>query len=312
MATDDAREVDDLGLAVVVARRHYLQQESKTDIARSLGMSRFKVARLLEAARAAGLIRIEIDDPAHRESLIELGDQVRHRYPSLSHVQVAPGPDARAGGNTAGPLLERLVTSEDVLGLPWARAVHYAVEAIGSLPAIPVVQLCGSLMIHGESTPTDVVRRAATLAGGAAHIFHAPLIMPTAAGAAAVRRQPDVARALSAAADVTIALASVGAWTERASTVHDSCSPEDRQAAADAGVIGETMGVLFDQDGCPLEVPLAERLVTISGERFGSIPRLILMSRGRSRVRATRALLAGHQVSGLVLDAELATALLED
>jgi len=50
----------ELVLQAAVARRHYLQNRSKVEIADELGISRFKVARLLEAARERGLVRIEI------------------------------------------------------------------------------------------------------------------------------------------------------------------------------------------------------------------------------------------------------------
>jgi DNA-binding transcriptional regulator LsrR (DeoR family) len=43
-----------------VARRYYLQEQSKVDIAALLGISRFKVARLLNEAKSTGLVRIEI------------------------------------------------------------------------------------------------------------------------------------------------------------------------------------------------------------------------------------------------------------
>src|ERR687894_332315 len=51
-----------LVLTASVARRYYLDGKSKVEIADELGMSRFQVARLLEAARASGLVRIEITD----------------------------------------------------------------------------------------------------------------------------------------------------------------------------------------------------------------------------------------------------------
>ena len=49
-----------LVLAAEVARRHYLDDKSKIEISGELGISRFQVARLLDLARAAGLIRITI------------------------------------------------------------------------------------------------------------------------------------------------------------------------------------------------------------------------------------------------------------
>src|SRR5215813_5537823 len=46
-----------------VARQFYLEGVSKVDIAEQLGISRFRVARLLDSAREAGMVRIEIGLP---------------------------------------------------------------------------------------------------------------------------------------------------------------------------------------------------------------------------------------------------------
>ena len=43
-----------------VARSYYLDGRSKSDIAAELNISRFRVARLLEASRQSGLVRIVI------------------------------------------------------------------------------------------------------------------------------------------------------------------------------------------------------------------------------------------------------------
>jgi len=47
-----------------VARRFYIDTESKVVIAKRLGISRFTVSRLLEQARSSGLVRIDIRPPA--------------------------------------------------------------------------------------------------------------------------------------------------------------------------------------------------------------------------------------------------------
>src|SRR5246127_2428215 len=50
-------------LAARVARQFYLEGVSKIDIADRLGISRFRVARLLDSARETGMVRIEIGLP---------------------------------------------------------------------------------------------------------------------------------------------------------------------------------------------------------------------------------------------------------
>ena len=53
----------DLQIAAHAARRYYLDDRSKVDIAAELGVSRFKVARLLDLARTEGIVTIKVHDP---------------------------------------------------------------------------------------------------------------------------------------------------------------------------------------------------------------------------------------------------------
>src|ERR1700730_8735078 len=50
-------------LAARVARGFYVEGVSKVDIAGRPGISRFRVARLLDSARESGMVRIEIGLP---------------------------------------------------------------------------------------------------------------------------------------------------------------------------------------------------------------------------------------------------------
>src|ERR1700744_4348673 len=50
-------------LAARAARQFYLEGLSKVDIADRLGISRFRVARLLDAARGSGMVPVEIGLP---------------------------------------------------------------------------------------------------------------------------------------------------------------------------------------------------------------------------------------------------------
>src|SRR2546425_3814353 len=63
MAGLSADRPSEVVLAARVARQFYLDGVSKVDIADRLGISRFRVARLLDSAREAGMVRIEIGLP---------------------------------------------------------------------------------------------------------------------------------------------------------------------------------------------------------------------------------------------------------
>ena len=71
-------------LAARVAREFYIKGVSKVEIAGRLGISRFRVARLLDSALEAGMVRIEIGLPggspgrwAIRRALLRVRAEVR-------------------------------------------------------------------------------------------------------------------------------------------------------------------------------------------------------------------------------------------
>lgn len=301
----------ELELALAVARRSLLGDESKVDIARSLGISRFKVARLLSLAKSSGLVHIEIREPSPSPG--SLAEQLRQRY-RLGECHVVPSVGEQhliaVIGEVAAAALERIVTEDDTLGLPWSRAVHHAVRGLQHLPRVPVVQLTGSLIIPGQSTAFDLVRNVAAITDGVGYAFQAPLIMPTADGADAVRRHEDVRRAMDAIESVTIALCSIGSWSPGASTIYDQIPDPDRESVREAGAVAEVMGILFAEDGGPVSADLGRRLVTIGFEQLRAIPTVIAMSHGIQRAAATRAVLRSGMVDVLLVDDELAVALL--
>src|SRR5215217_5984189 len=79
-----------LVLSASIARRYYLDGRSKLEIAEEFGVSRFKVARLIEAARSSGLVRIEIGQQGLVD--VDLSAQLQARF-GLRHAVVVDAPD---------------------------------------------------------------------------------------------------------------------------------------------------------------------------------------------------------------------------
>ncbi|CCH80006.1 putative transcriptional regulator [Nostocoides japonicum T1-X7] len=302
-------------LVDAVARRHYLLGQSKVDIAHALGISRFKVARLLELAMSSGVVRIEIVGPSGIEPI--LSEELRQRMGLEYAVVVAAegsGRQVREELGAAGAgLVAEIVGPDDVLGLPWSRSVNDVVDRITDLPPVPVVQLSGALVLPDEnSSSPDVVRRAARITGGPGHVFYAPLVLDDAASAAALRRDPAVRDAMRHVSTVTVAVIGVGAWRCGASTIHDLASEQVRRAVADAGAVGEVAGVVFDRMGREIDGPLAQRVVSVTAEQLRRIPHVVAVAHGPAKAGAIAAAVRGHLVTSLVTTADTARVLLEE
>jgi DNA-binding transcriptional regulator LsrR (DeoR family) len=305
----------ELVLTAAVARRYYVDGRSKVDIADEFGVSRFKVARLIDTALASGIVRIEISHPGTVD--VDLSDRVRSRF-ALQYAVVVDTPDIDDAslrqhlGQAAADLLTEILTSEDVLGLAWARSVSAMTTALTRQATTPVIQLTGALPGPAmEDTCVDLVRQAARASGGPAYFFHAPLIVPNAPTARAMRRQPEIARAFAHFSSVTKAVVGVGQWAPGLSTVYDAVDDRDRELMRGLGTFADISGVTVHLDGRLVHGGITERMIGISAEQMRSIPEVIAIAYGVAKAPAVGAAIRSGLVTGLVTHSTLAAALLD-
>jgi DNA-binding transcriptional regulator LsrR (DeoR family) len=321
MAGDSLKGPAELVLATSVARRYYLDGRSKIEIGDEFHLSRFKVARLLEAARTQGLVRIEISYPGSVD--VELSARLQEAF-RLKHAIVVDTHDEDESelrqqlGHAAAELLTEIVTPADVLGLAWARSVSAMATVLQRLPAIPVVQLTGALSRSTESSSSidtdssiDVVRVVARISGGPAYLFFAPFLVPDPVTARALLQQPDVARAFGKIASVTKAVVGIGRWAPGQSTLYEAATEGERERLQRQGVRVDMAGVFLDTEGQPMPTTLNDRMVAISAAQLRAIPEVIAISYGLNKQPAVLAALQSGIVDSVVTHASLAVALLE-
>lgn len=305
----------ELILVARVARGYYLQDKSKTELAEELGISRFRVARLLEAARRDGVVRIEIITPGALDT--ELSTQLQQRF-RLKYSVVLDLPDEdpimlrTRLGDAAAELLTEIATPSDVIGLAWARSLRRLGDAITKLPPCPAVQLTGALTGPDGSDVLELVRRVARAGGGPAHVFYAPLLADTADTARTLRSQADVAHAAGLVSKVTIAVVGIGAWQEGQSTIFDIIDADEREDARAAGVRAEISGALINDRGQPVEHPLTQRIIGVTADQLGRIDTVLAVAYGAGKADAVRYAVEGRLINSLVTHSTLARRLLAD
>jgi DNA-binding transcriptional regulator LsrR (DeoR family) len=303
-----------LVLTATVARRYYLEGASKSDIAAELGLSRFKVARMLDRALATGLVRIEID--ARGEINLDLSVRLRAAY-GLRHCVVIDAPEddddllRGALGRAAAELLTEIVEPGDVLGLAWARSLMAMRTSLTRLPECDVVQLTGALSLPNDDGSVELVRDLARRSNGRGYFYYAPMVVPDAATARVLRTQPDIARAIGRYPDLTKAVIGVGAWQRGLSTVVSALTDQEWRQMYDLGVRSELSGVQIDGDGNPVTTPLSDRVIGIDAGQLRAVPDVIAVAYGSPKVDAVRAGIRGGFITSLVTHAAMASGLLE-
>lgn len=302
-------------LMSTVARRFYLEGVSKVDIAKDLGLSRFKVARLLDEALRTGLVRIEISPTGDLD--LDLSTRLAQQLGLHECLVVETGTDSlgdarRRLAASAAAYVSEVVVPGDVLGMTWAREVYAMVGQLTSLPPVEVVQLCGTAVLpDDDASPVESVVQAARLAGTKGHVFYAPLIVDDEEAARAVLRQKSVAQALEQAQRVTRGVVGIGFWGQHTSTIFDAVSPKARAQVQASGAIGEVCGVFFDAAGTIVRPELARRVVNVGEEALLAIPHTCGIVLGAAKAPAVRAAVAAGIVDSLVIDSALARVLLD-
>lgn len=314
VAASSARGPAQMILTASIARRYYVDGRSKVEIAEEFGLSRFKVARLLDDARASGLVRIEIGHPGTID--VELSGLLMDAL-GLTHCVVTDTPDEHPAtlrahlGVAAAELLTEIVEPDDVLGVSWSRSGSAMAAALQRLAPVPVVQMTGALSRPGDhDSSIELVREVARVGGGPAYFFYAPMAVADAATALALRQQPEVARAFSLIGSVTKAVAGVGAWAPEQSTLYDALTDAERAELERLGVVAESSGVLVDAGGVPVTAALTERMIGVNAAQMRAVPEVIAIVYGQAKAQAVLATVRCGLIDSLVTHSTLATAML--
>lgn len=300
-----------------IAKRYYVGDESMVSISTALGISRFKVARLLKEAKETGVVTINLN--AGGEEDPELSGALAERL-GLEHVVVVRAfgtvEEVRGFvGMAAAQRLSETLHNDEVLGLAWGRTLTRMIESLESLPDVQILQLNGSVGSDLSQSPIELIRRAALLGGNKAKALMAPLYIDNLEAAEVLRRQPDLKEVIDLYDTVTTAVVSIGAFrsTDTGSTNSQFLpllSVAERDELLGSGAIAEVCGLPFCADGSLAKTQLVRHIIAIRPEQLHRVPRVIGVASDPSKAEAILAIWRADLISELVVDDVLAERLL--
>jgi deoxyribonucleoside regulator len=308
MSTTDATPTAHRALMAHVARRYYLRGATKREIGEELGVSRFRVARLLEQALAEGVVRIDIDDPLPLAD--EAAADVRDRY-GLAGCLVVADRSPLAPATAAAVWLPELLRAGETVAVGWGSTIAAVIEALPSdlRLDVDVVQACGALPGAAADGPAETAWRLAERLGGRATVLPAPAVLGPATRAALLA-SPALAPALERFARTSTVLAGVGALgIERRSAVARALPDAEADRLAGLGAVGDLLVHLFTAEGTILDTGLEDRVIALPLEALRRA-RVIAVAGGTAKVEAVTAALRTGLVDVLVTDEACARAAL--
>lgn len=297
----------EIQLMADVATEHFLQGLSKVEIAQRHHISRFQVARLLDQARDEGILQIRVVNPLDSgDRQTELAELLG--IASVTVVTRRPGETLRSAlARQAAQLLMNQLDDGVRLGVAWSRTLMHLPEHLQTLPAVDVVQLVGPLSAPGTSASasSSLIHSLGALAGGQVWPLPTPLMVDHASVAQSLRSMAEVAAALEAADALDMAVVSVGAWAEGASTLWSRLSQQERQRASEAGVVAECSGILVDGQGRVARSGMDDRVIGVDPEQLRRA-HVVALAPAQDHPEAVIAAVRAGFVDDLVLTEDLA------
>lgn len=309
-------------LSSQVARLYFDRQLSKVEIANQLGISRFRVARLIEGALADGRVRIEYRDVPVEDRALATAIEGAFGI-DLCAVADVPARDDQVApvARLAGAVVDGLIGPAEVIGIAWGSTMAAVIRELPARTAseIQVVPLAGSSQrLAREEDAGALTRALADRLGGTDHPLFAPAFVADPSVRDALLREPEVSRTIARYADLTLAIVGIGAMPhdgrEASSSLLRSGVLDVTEIAhlRELGAVGDLVVHPFDAEGRFVAPELAARAVAIDAERLRATPRVIAVAAGVGKAAAIRGALRSGVVRILVTDRATARAILEE
>ncbi len=308
------RATSDVRLMVRVSQLYYRMHLSQEQVGERLGLSRFKVGRLLDRALREEIVRIEVVHPDAR--LIDLEDALVERFglraavvvdvPAAASDQVAQELAREAVAGAAARYLAELRPMGSI-GVSWGRTMLELSRFLepGWTVATEIVQLNGATSRSAQPTrANEIAERFGTTTGASIQLLAAPAIVGSRELRVALETDPAVRGTLDAARATSVAIFSLGVLTRESVLVGSGyLTEQDLAELQRAGAVGDVIGRFLRPDGTIASHELDDRTVGLPVAELAAKDVLMGLAAGAGRGPIALASLHARCVNVLVADA---------
>lgn len=305
-------------LAVRVAELYYEDNKSQDEIGGLLGMTRWKVGRLLNQARERGIVSIEIVHPRARRIGVERA--LRDRF-GLADAVVVPGaPSERELADRVAQAAADFLTAvrpvPRTLGVSWGRTLDAIAEKLepGWATPVTVVQINGGVSLSRR--PGTAAHTATTIAqksSGQSVLLPSPAILERLETKRAIESDRTVAGVLDLARSSSMFLFSAGVADATSILVDNGyLSSDDVAELRRKGAVGDVVGRYIDANGNIVDPGLDERTMGLGLEELRAADNTVLVLSGEKKHAVARAVVTSGLCTVLITDEATARALLEE
>lgn len=302
--------LEELRLMAKVARLYYNEKMNQSGIASQLALSQATVSRLLKRSEQEGIVRITVQSPTGVYD--ELERELEHKF-GLKEVVIADCADEsqvlRSLGAAAAHHLETTIRKGEIVGISsWSETLLAMVDAMHPIKRsleTRVVQILGGIgNPSAEVYAARLTDRLANLLKGEAVFLPAPGVTKSAGARQLLLEEQYVSAAIKWFDDVSLALVGIGSIepSKLLASSGNVFAVDELEALRVRGAVGDICLRFFDKIGQPVVNEFSDRVIGMSLEQLGRVPRTIGIAGGKRKHKAILGALQGGWINVLITD----------
>ena len=292
-----------------VCWHYYVNELTQSDVARVMGVTRLRVNRALQEARAAGLVRVEIASPfiARLELQAELCRKL-----GVSEAICAPAdPDTHDYHGPVGAALAHWLEKGfregawRSVGLSWGLTLKTAIQRLPRMvvEGLEVVSMIGGTSQGGSFNAFGVASAMADKLGANYSLFSAPIYLSPGTDRTTFLAEGAFQAHLARLKTLDLAVLVAGDVTERSFLVSmglpSGVTPQDLLTA---GAVGDVLGHFLDASGAEITHPINGSAIGLDLEGLMRVPQRVLAAAGVHKVDVIIAACRRGLVQTLITD----------
>ncbi len=314
--------VDDPRLMIKVCDLYYNQNISQTEIAKSVGMSRPTVSRLLSSAREQGVVQIHISN-LESISFWHQERQLEEKYGIKEVIIVKSGNSKdemkEALGKAAASYLAYTIKDGNRVGVSMGSTLYQAVTylekreplKVKDIIVVPLIGGVGQLLM--EQHANSLAERTAHVYNGKFFPLHAPARVSSRLVRDELMKEESLANVLKIGQKLDVALLGIGFPNEYSAIKATGFFKENEiEGLIRKNVAGELCMQFYDENGNIEKFSEYNNAISIDINTLRKVPKSIGVAGGADKVSAVKGAIMGHYINVLITDDVCAKMLLED
>jgi len=309
---NNTKKTDNIHLIVEIAKLYYESNLTQAQIAESLGLTRLRVIELLKKAKAEGVVRIKIINPA--EDFIPLEKSVAEKY-GLKKVIVVPsnGDDATMLlshlGKAASAFLNETLEHDDVLGIGWGMTIYETAKQLkyyGNKRVVSVPLIGGGNETQIQYGVNDLTKKFAASFGGESFALFAPALVDNKDIRDAIVSDSKIKQIYDFWKRLDVVLIGIGTMKKEFPDVFQAIYKTQPVNFRELGIVGDILSRYYDIDGQPIVLDVHERILGIDLEAIKNTEMVVGVAGGVAKYNAILGAIRGGIVKVLITDENVA------